>query len=45
MAQKEEEHSKVETIFGKEGLNPLRFKIPSSFRYVKALIQFRGVER
>ena len=45
MAQKEKDHSKVETIFGKEGLNPLRFKIRSSFSDVKALIQFRGVER
>ena len=45
MAQKEQDHSKVETIFGKEGLNPLRFKIRSSFSDVKALIQLRGVER
>jgi len=45
MAQKEQDHSKVETIFCKVGLNPLRFKIPFSFSYVKALIQFRGVER
>ncbi len=45
MAQKEQGLSKVETIFGIEGLNLLRFKIPYSFSDLKALIQFRGVAR
>ena len=45
MGQKEQGLFKVETIFGKKGLNLLRFKIPYSFGDLKALIQFRGVER
>ena len=45
MAQKEQDLSKIEIIFGKEGLNLLRFKIPYSFSDLKALIRFRGVER
>jgi len=45
MAQKEQGLSKKETIFGKEGLNLLRFIISYSFRDSNAFIQFRGVER
>ena len=35
MAQKEQDLSKIEIIFGKEGLNLLRFKIPYSFSRCK----------
>jgi len=37
-AKKEQDHSKEETIFNKEGFNPLRFNITYSFGDMKALI-------